>query len=149
IMGPSLFAKDAHGIRVIGLNSSLFGSGLEREGDQWKMLEWEFAKTNDTPKLVFMHYPLFIKESNEPGGAYWNVEPEPRKRLLEMCNKAKVQAVLTGHLHKPLTNDYQGMLLYSTPPTSFAFPRGNHLEAWTLVTIWKDRQPTIEIKYLD
>jgi hypothetical protein len=147
-MGPSFFANDAHGIRIIGLNSSLLGSGLERENDQWKMLELEFAKTNDTPKIVFMHYPLFAKRADEPGGVYWNVEPEPRKRLLEMFHDKHVQAVLTGHLHKPLTNHYEGILLYSTPPISFPLPKTNPL-AWTLVTIWKDREPTIEMKLID
>jgi alkaline phosphatase D len=148
VMGPSFFAKDVHGVRIIGLNSSLLGSGLERERDQWKMLEWEFAKTNDTPKIVFMHYPLFLKEAGEPGGIYWNIEPEPRKRLLDMCYKAHVQAVLTGHLHRPLTNDYEGILLYSAPPISFPLPKTNPV-AWTLVTIWKDREPTVELKRLD
>jgi alkaline phosphatase D len=149
VMGPSFFAKEAHGVHVIGLTASLFGSGLEREREQWKFIDTEMAKTNDTLKIVFMHYPLFVTNAAEPGGNYWNVEPEERQRLLKLFEQAKVEAVLTGHLHKPLTNHYDGMLLLGTPAISFGFPRNAKLEGWTLVKIWKDRKPTFELMLLD
>ncbi|MGZ4974100.1 MAG: metallophosphoesterase family protein, partial [Limisphaerales bacterium] len=149
VMGSSFFAKDEHGIRVIGLNASLLGSGFSRERDQWTFLESELAKTNDMPKVVFMHYPLFVTNANEPGGAYWNVEPEPRQRLLSLCKKAGVKAVLTGHLHKPLEKEYEGILLLGTTAVSFGFPRNSNQEGWTLVTVPKKGPITFERKMLD
>jgi alkaline phosphatase D len=148
-MGPSFFAKDDHGVRLIGLNASLFGSGFQQETEQWKFLKTELAKTSDTPKLLFMHYPLFVTNPTERGGGYWNVEPEPRQRVLNLCKNAGVKAVLTGHLHKPLTNEYEGILLLGTPAISFGFPRDAHLEGWTLVTIPKTGPIKFEEQRLD
>lgn len=148
-MGPSFFAKNAHGVRIIGLNSSLLGSGLERERDQWKFLEGELEKTTDKPKVLFMHYPLFVTNVAESGGGYWNVEPEPRQRLLELCKKANVKAVLTGHLHRPMKNEYDGILFLGTPAIAFGFPRNAHREGWTLVTIPKNGPITFERKKLE
>ncbi|MDB6058066.1 MAG: cpdA [Verrucomicrobiales bacterium] len=148
LMGSSFFAKEEHGLRIIGLNTSLLGSGFEREHEQWKFLETELATTNGAPKVVFMHYPLFLTNAMEPGGGYWNVEPEARQRLLKLC-KTGVKAVLTGHLHKPLTADFEGILLLGTSPTSFGFPRAAHLEGWTLVTIPQNGPMTFERKRLD
>jgi len=149
VMGPSFFAKDEHGIRIIGVDSSLFGSGFQREREQWKFLETELAKTNDTPKILFMHYPTFVTKADEKGGGYWNIEPEQRQRLLDLCKRAKVKMILSGHLHKALRNEYEGIPLVTTPAISFAFPRNKKLEGWTLITLWKDREPTVELKLLE
>jgi Icc protein len=149
LMGSSFFAKEAHGVHLIGLDSSLFESGLPREQEQWKFIETEMAKTENAPKIVFMHYPLFAKDASEKGGVYWNVEPKPRQRLLKLFEQAKVKGVLTGHLHKPMTNHYDGMLLLGTPAISFAFPRNAGLEGWMLVRVWKDREPTFEMRLLE
>ncbi len=149
MMGPSFFAKDQHGIRVIGVDASLFGSGFEREHEQWKFLETELAKRNDRPKIVFMHYPPFVAKPTESGGGYWNIEPEPRERLLRLCKSADVTAILSGHLHRPLMHQYEGMLLLTTPPVSFGIPRNANLEGWTLVRIWKNSPPTFEFRKLD
>jgi 3',5'-cyclic AMP phosphodiesterase CpdA len=149
IMGPSFFATNEHGVRIIGLNSSLLGSGLEREREQWAFLEAELARADGMPKVLFMHYPLFITDATEKGGGYWNIEPEPRERLLSLCKRGGVKAVLTGHLHKPLTKEYEGILLLGTSPTSFGFPRTAHLEGWTLVTIPKNGPVQFERKLLE
>jgi DNA repair exonuclease SbcCD nuclease subunit len=149
LMGRSFFAKEQHGMHLIGLDASLFGSGLERERDQWKFIEHEMAEAIDGPKIVFMHYPLFVKSAAEKGGGYWNIEPEPRERLLKLFEQGKVTAVLTGHLHKSLTNDYKGILLLGAPAISFGSPRNAHLEGWVLVQIPKNGPPTFETKRLE
>lgn len=149
VMGPSFFANNVHGVHIIGLNASLLGSGFALEREQRKFLEAEFAKSNDTPKLVFMHYPLFVTNPDEPGGGYWNVEPEPRHELLSLCKKADVKAVLTGHLHKSIVHEYEDILLLGTTATSFALPRKSHQEGWTLVTIPKSGPITFVREQLD
>jgi predicted phosphodiesterase len=96
-----------------------------------------------------MHYPLFLKDLNEPGGDYWDVEPAPRTRLYQLLKQGGVKIVLTGHLHRPLVNRRDGILFVTTPPISFGLPRGKQPEGWTLVTILKNGEATSEIKTLD
>lgn len=135
--GPSFWAKTLDGVRVIGLDSSLFGSGLPQEGDQWRFLESALDPSQSEPTLLLMHYPLYLKTADEPGGDYWNVEPAPRARLLALIKRnGHVLAVLTGHLHRLVVNRTpEGVLLYTSPPTSFGLPRGKQAEGWTLVTV--------------
>jgi 3',5'-cyclic AMP phosphodiesterase CpdA len=122
---------------------------LECEREQWKFIDTEMAKTNDKLKIVFMHYPLFVTNATEPGGGYWNIEPDARQRLLKLFERAKIKAVLSGHLHKPFTNHYDGMLLLGAPAISFGFPRNAKTEGWILVRLWKDREPTFELRALE
>ena len=147
-MGPSFFAESKAGLRIIGLNSSLMGSGFSREKEQWDFLEQQLAKTNPVPTVVFMHYPLFLKTVDEAGGIYFNTEPEPRKRLLSLLHQGGVKTVLTGHLHQNLVKRDNGILLISTEPISFGIPAGKQPEGWTLVTIPTEGEATFEVKNL-
>ena len=137
-LGPSFFTKTQSGVRVIGINASIFGSGFERETAMWKMLEKELSKPTRKPTLLFSHYPLFVGTPEEPGGVYWNVEPAPRKRLLELMDKAGVKLFLSGHLHRELVNRSGDRLFFSTGPISFGLPKGKQKEGWTLVTLYDD-----------
>src|SRR5205823_13492082 len=97
--GPSFFVRERAGIRFIGLNSPIFGSGFARENAMWRFLEKELGQPSAAPTLVFMHYPPFTKTPTEPGD-YWNIEPGPRQRLLTLLHQGGVKTVLTGHLHR-------------------------------------------------
>jgi len=132
--GPSIFARELAGIRIIGLNSPILGSGFAREKAMWRFLEKELAHPAAMPTLVFMHYPPFTKTPDEPGD-YWNIEPEPRHRLLDLLHRGGVQTVLTGHLHRTLTNRSNGIFFITTGPVSFGLPRGKQPQGWTLVTV--------------
>jgi 3',5'-cyclic AMP phosphodiesterase CpdA len=136
--GPSWFSKKRAGLRVIGINSSLLGSGFEREDTMWKFLERELARPARVPTILFMHYPLFLKSPDEPGGEYFNTEPAPRARLLHLLQQAAVKTVLTGHTHRSLVIRRDGILFLTTPPISFGLPRGEQPEGWTLVTVFKN-----------
>ena len=137
-LGPSFFAKTENGIRIIGINAPMFGSGFERESAMWKMLEKELSKPTRKPTFLFSHYPLFVGKADEPGGVYWNVEPEPRKRLLSLMDQAGVKLFLSGHLHRELVNRSGDRLFFSTAPISFGIPKGKQKEGWTLVTLYAD-----------
>ncbi len=137
-LGPSWFSRTSAGVRVIGLNSSLLGSGFEREAEQWKFLERELTRPTRAPTLVFMHYPLFLKNLEEPGGQYYNTEPVPRARLYRLLQSGGVKTVLTGHTHRSLVIRRDGILFLTTPPVSFGLPQGKQAEGWTLVTVYKD-----------
>jgi 3',5'-cyclic AMP phosphodiesterase CpdA len=148
-MGPDWFSTNAAGVRIIGIDSPLLGSGLDRETAMWTFLERELAAPAPLPGILFMHYPLFVKAPDEPGGIYWNVEPAARARLLGLLRRAGVKIVLTGHLHRPLLNRHDGMFLFTTPPTSFGLPAGKHSEGWTLITVFKDGRVTEAFQSLE
>jgi 3',5'-cyclic AMP phosphodiesterase CpdA len=142
-LGPSFFSKTAAGVRIIGINSPMIGSGFSREQEMWTFLEKELAQPGRLPTIVFSHYPAFIKTADEGGGDYWNMEPEPRKRLLDLIKKAGVKTMLSGHLHRDLVNRWEGILFISTRPISFGLPKGKQAQGWTLVTL----PPEGEAKY--
>jgi 3',5'-cyclic AMP phosphodiesterase CpdA len=134
-LGPSFFARTRAGVRVIGINSAIIGSGLPREQKMWVWLEKELAKTNALPTLLLTHYPPFEKKADEKSHEYWNINAPPRARLLDWLKKAGVNAVLSGHLHRDLTNRYEGILLLTTRPVSFGLPKEKQPEGWTLITV--------------
>ncbi len=144
--GRSYFARERAGIRVIGINSSLFGSGFRRERRMWQFLEKELARPADRPTIVFMHHPPFLKKVDEPGGDYFNIEPGPRARLLALLKQGGVHTVLSGHVHKPLNLHAGDILLWTTPPVAFGLPRGKQPQGWTLVTVPARGEATTEFR---
>ncbi|MBV9864232.1 MAG: metallophosphoesterase [Abitibacteriaceae bacterium] len=148
LLGAAFFEKEQAGVRVVGLTASLLGSGLPREAEQWTFLEKALAKPAKLPTLLLMHYPLFLKTPDEPSDPYWNVEPQPRARLLALLQSGGVRAVLSGHLHRPLINHYNGILLASSPPVSFGLPRGKQPQGWTLITVSPQQEVNAEFQYI-
>ena len=145
LMGSSFWAREIGGARFIGVNASLFGSGLEREAAQWEWLETTLAASVEAPlgTHLLTHYPPFLKSPDEPSDPYWNIEPEPRARLLALLQKADVRGVFSGHLHRPLFNQTENLTLITAPPVSFGLPRGEQPQGWTLLSI----APGGEISY--
>ena len=79
-MGPSFFARDEHGIHVIGVDASLFGSGFAREHDQWKFLELG-AREDQQHAEDFVHALSALRDERDRSGRRiltGNVEPEQR-----------------------------------------------------------------------
>lgn len=135
--GPSFWVQEIGGARIIGVNASVFGSGLERELAQWEFLETALGKPSAAPfgTHLLTHYPPFLKLPDEPSDPYWNIEPDPRARLLELMRTARVRGVFSGHLHRPLFNQTSDFTLITAPPVSFGLPRGKQPQGWTLLSI--------------
>jgi 3',5'-cyclic AMP phosphodiesterase CpdA len=146
ILGDSYFVREIDGLRVVGVNAPLLGSGLRQERRMFRYFEEQLRGPADVPTIFLLHYPLFAKSPDESGGEYWNVEPEPRQRLLALVQQSGARAVLSGHLHTPMTNDFHGVLCYTTPPTSFGLPEGKQPEGWTLVTVTRDGKVAVEFR---
>jgi len=144
ILGPSFFVKRRDGVRVIGIDSSVLGSGLPAEDEQWKMLEKELAKSAAQPTIVLMHYPPFLEDEHETGGGYWNVEPAPRERLMALLRQGGVHLVLCGHLHRPLRVQTGDIHIVATLPVSFGLPLHKQPEGWTMVTLQPEAGPILE-----
>lgn len=107
-MGADHYVFVHNNCAFIGLNSSLFNTGLPEEAEQWAFLERELARgeaEKRTHLFIFMHYAVgangpstFGKEM--PGLAYYEVQPPARERLVALVAKHKVRAVLSGHFHR-------------------------------------------------
>jgi 3',5'-cyclic AMP phosphodiesterase CpdA len=149
MLGPNWFAREKAGIRVVGINSCLFGSGFKEEEDQWKFLEKELARPHAKPTLLLEHYPLFIKSVDEPRTGVWNVQPELRQRLLALVERAGVRVVLSGHLHYPITNQVNGILLLGNATTAFGLPRGKQPEGWMLLSVPREGEVQFEFRELE
>jgi 3',5'-cyclic AMP phosphodiesterase CpdA len=147
-LGPNWFAQEKAGVRVVGINSCLFGSGFKEEEDQWKFLENELAGPHKEPTLLLEHYPVFIKSVDEPRVGTWNVQPEPRQRLLALVDRARVRAVLSGHLHYPITNRLNGVLFLGNTTTAFGLPPGKQPEGWMLLSVPPDGEVRFEFREL-
>jgi 3',5'-cyclic AMP phosphodiesterase CpdA len=151
--GPSFWREEVNGaVRVLGVNASLFGSGLAREAEQWQWLETELGERAAWPTLLATHYPLYLETPDEAGEtewnagllkSYWTIEPHSRRRLLKLIARGNVRAVLSGHLHHPLRHERDGVLYLSSPPVAFALPRTQppgekSWPGWTLITVSDD-----------
>ena len=147
-LGPNWFAREVAGVRVVGINSCLFGSGFKEEEDQWSFLEKELAKPRAKPTFLLEHYPLFIKTPDEPRDSTWNVQPEQRKRLLALVEQGGVRTVLTGHLHYPITNRLDGILFLGNTTTAFGLPRGKQPEGWMLLSVPREGEVRFEFRKL-
>ena len=148
-LGPNWFAREKAGVRVIGLNSCLFGSGLKEEAQQRQFLERELAKSRTKPTLLLEHYPMFVKSPDESGRNNHNVQPELRQRLLALVERAGVRAVLSGHLHYPITNRLDGVLFLGNATTAFGLPRGKQPEGWMLPTMPPEGEIQFDFRKLE
>ena len=147
--GPTFFTRRRAGVRVIGINSPILGSGLPLEEKMWAFLAKELAAPGTRPTILFSHYPLFVETPDEAGGDYWNIEPAPRARLLRWLKQGDVRTVLTGHLHRDLVNRADGILFVTTRPVSFGLPKGKQPEGWTLITLPEQGEAKVEFRGLD
>ena len=149
VLGPSSFVHEMAGVRVIGINSSLLGSGLPEEEQLWQLLEKELAQPANKPTILLMHYPPFLENPDEAGGNYFNIEPAPRQRLLDLAYRGGVTAVFSGHTHHSLSHRLHAIEFITTPPTSFGLPRGQQREGWMLITLTPQGAVRSEIKTLE
>lgn len=148
--GASHWVRQVGWLRIIGVNSSLFASGLPEEERQWAFLEESLQpSTRPVPTVLLMHHPPFSKTPLEPGGVYWNIEPAERERLTTMADNAEVMAILSGHLHYNVAHNYRGIQYVTSPPVSFGLPRGKQPQGWTLVTIYPDGRVTYENQIIE
>jgi len=147
-LGPSTWVREHAGLRVVGANGPLFGSGLQEEARMWSVLDKALAATNKLPTLLMVHYPPFMKSASEPGGVYWNLEPSPRARLLALMEQAGVRTLVSGHLHRNLTNQFKNITLITTTTIAAADPQKKQKPGWMLLRVAADGVAEIEPRYL-
>lgn len=148
VAGPSWFATEVAGLHCVGINATLLGSGLPQEKAQWDWLEAQMRRGVAGPVVALTHYPLYLSTPAEPGGDYWTVEPEPRRRLLDLLVTAGAAVVISGHLHRPNFASHAGITFAGAPSVAFGLPADSRTEGWMMVTIDRNRGVRCEVRLL-
>ncbi|MFC4950004.1 metallophosphoesterase family protein [Pseudonocardia sp. GCM10023141] len=100
VFGPDHWRHETDEAVLIGIDSELLGSGLQREADQWRWIEDTVADLPvRKPVLLFLHKPLW-SATDEPVDHQVDVGPVARDRLLGLLERIDLRSVGCGHLHR-------------------------------------------------
>ncbi|MND43643.1 cyclic 3',5'-adenosine monophosphate phosphodiesterase [compost metagenome] len=101
LYGPWHWHSDVlPGWRLIGLNSQIIGTGLPEEAVQWEALEQSLTTCGALKPVLFTHMPLFLNDWEEVDRPAWALMRDGRTRLRRLIEDHKIQAVVTGHMHR-------------------------------------------------
>ena len=106
-------------------NTQLWKAPLKGESqkhDAWVTQTLQGAKKKNSPVFIASHHPLFLKASDEKD-EYFNLPLAKRKEILSLYKQSGVVAVLGGHTHKTIINNYQGIQLVNGEATSRHFDK--------------------------
>ena len=135
-MGEDYFSVRHTGYTIMVINTSLIKEEVAGESErhyEWMKETLEAARKKGSPVIAVGHYPFYLQEPDEKD-EYFNLPLAERKALLDMFRNHGVVAFLSGHTHKTLMNEYDGMLLVCGESTSVNFdkrPMGFRL--WTVI----------------
>jgi len=123
VIGEDYFSFGHKGAWFVFVNTQLWKEPLGGESEKheaWfkETLKAAFEKGGQI--FVVGHYPLFIKEPDEPD-EYMNLPIEKRRELLDLFEQYNVVAVLGGHTHRLIVNDYKGIQLVNGEPVGRSF----------------------------
>lgn len=119
LWGPDHWREDLDGWTVLGLDSELLGSGLDREAEQWRWLEQTVEELPaERPTLVFLHKPIW-QAADGPTDHQLDVGEGPRGRLLDLLDQVALKGVGSGHLHRYRHTVRDGAVEVWAPSTAF------------------------------
>ena len=141
-VGPQWWLRDIGAWRLVGLDTSLMGSGLAMEAEQRDFLRDALGSRGARKVMVFVHMPPFDRD---PADAKWSTSVIPhaaRGEFLDMCAGGGVKVIACGHLHVYRRMRHRGMEIVWAPPTAMVdvrrtmrarrrFPRPGYVE-WKL-----------------
>ena len=123
--GPDHWRHDTDQAVLLGINSELLGSGLQREADQWRWIEETLAELPaGRPVLLFLHKPLW-SAADRPVDHQVDVGPVSRDRLLGLLGAVDLRAVGCGHLHRYRQVRRGRAIEVWAPATAFLAPGGD------------------------
>jgi 3',5'-cyclic AMP phosphodiesterase CpdA len=124
-VGKDYYTVEHKGYTLVVANSQLWKApvmGESEKHDEWFKKSLKAAKEKSSPVIVFLHYPLFEKSPDEKE-VYQNLPIAKRKEILALCEQNGVVAILGGHSHKFISNDYKGIQLVNGETTSKNFDK--------------------------
>ena len=120
-IGEDRFSFTHKGFTFVITNTLLWAKPLEVEThlqDIWLGETLSNARQAGSKVFIVGHSPLFINTLEEDDFAYFNTPKDVRSRLLEMYTLNGVVAVLSGHTHWQVINEYKGIVMVSGENTS-------------------------------
>ncbi len=141
-VGPQWWVDDVADWRLIGLDTSLMGSGLADEAVQSEFLRQALADRGRRSVMVFIHMPPFDADPDDPARTTSVIPHVARGPFLDACASGGVKVIACGHLHIYRRVRHRGMEIVWAPPTAMVdvrrglskrrrFPRPGYVE-WTL-----------------
>lgn len=125
VLGEDYYSIEHKGHLFAFINTQLWKApvaGETEKHDLWLEKTLSSAKAKGTPVWVVGHYPLFLKDLEE-AEEYMNLPPVKRKQILAEFERSGVVAVLGGHTHKLIINEYNGIQLVNGETTSKNFDK--------------------------
>jgi 3',5'-cyclic AMP phosphodiesterase CpdA len=123
VVGKDYYSFEYEGYTFVIVNTQLWKAPVQGESekhDGWFRATLKTASEKKHRTFIVGHYPLFVKKPDEDE-EYMNLPLEIRKELLGLFEKRNVVAVLGGHTHKLIINDYKGIQLVNAETTSKNF----------------------------
>jgi hypothetical protein len=116
--GRPFYAFHHKDVRFIVLNAALVNSGLTQESQQRHWLENELKSAPGIRTFVFIHYPLFVSDPDEPG-SYDNLEEPGRSWLIDLVETYKPEGLFAAHVHNFWYDVIGDTETYVLPSTCF------------------------------
>ncbi len=119
VMGKDYYSFEHKGRTFVIVNTQLWKATVENESekhDEWLKATLKTASKKKHQVFIAGHHPMFITKPDE-AEEYYNLPKAKRTELLELYEKRNVVAVLGGHTHKLLINNYKGIQLVNAETT--------------------------------
>ena len=114
--GPLHYCIDEYPVRLIALDTCVPGQHhghIDARGLEW--LQSQLERSPQRPTVVLMHHPPFL--SGIPYlDEYRYVDAEPLESVLRQFSN--VEAVLCGHVHRPMVRRWAGTVVVTCPSTT-------------------------------
>ncbi|MBN2374935.1 MAG: metallophosphoesterase [Sedimentisphaerales bacterium] len=125
VIGKDYYSFEHKGYAFVIVNTQLWKAPISpysEKQDQWLNATLESISKKHLPIFIAGHHPLFLKDPDEKE-EYFNLAPEKRHELLNLFEKHNVVAVLGGHTHELVINEYHGIQLVNAETTSKNFDK--------------------------
>lgn len=116
--GAHYYSFDHAGCHFVAVNTSLLNSGLRAEREQAQWLLDDLRRHRAARIFLFIHYPLFVNASHEPGN-YDNLDEPARAWMLKVIEDHGVEAVFSAHVHNFFFNRIGKTNIYHVLSTAF------------------------------
>jgi predicted phosphodiesterase len=106
-------------LRLLGLNSMLFGSGLPAEAEQNELIGAAAGKADGRRLMIFQHKPLYLADAAEDKPTHGALYPEHRQLLRRMLSSRGEVTIASGHIHDYKTDAWDNLKQIWAPSTAF------------------------------
>jgi alkaline phosphatase D len=107
-------------LRLVGLNSMLFGSGLPAEAEQNELIRAVAGQADGRRLMIFQHKPLYLASATDAKPTQAALYPEHRERLRQMLSLSGEVTISPGHIHDYKTAAWNNLQQIWAPSTAFA-----------------------------